>query len=870
MKPSSHRLTPALAALWFAAPLLAFPNAGLDAVDAAAVLRLNLRPGGGSEQTVTAFGAVRIRREDPATQPDGRTLVRTEIAAVALRGSSPEGAAVIRESPLRRSRGQVVQQTPGADFPADSFFDLFLEIETPQGVLTHHNPVRLEQAIEALPPVQTAFRPEDGFAPVELFTADGASAGVLRDMVLLLGPSPSFSVAREGASGLASDAIFDAPAAERLNAGSLGLMPGGDIDGLSFGNDWVRPVADVRFSVDAETLGAPGTAVRDKAGRGEASGDAFRVTSPSIVGGDNRLFVDEDGGSAPRFGLPAAEDVNALAGPPVSFVDPDGAGAPERPVYFSLRSGSPALAERGLSPADILVSTGAGPPPVFRSSTELGLIPSDDVDAFCLDAARNRVLFSLAPGSPTLLAAPAMPGDLFLASGPDVPRPPPVFAPAARLGLSETDNADALDCAAPELDFFFEAELRAEVQGETVVLRGPATLAVGVGPNGEAEYFERRERDEAPVEVIAMELAGETSFGEVRVRVRSAEEPPFEASLGSITEGRNRRGGLLDLPPFSSEGSAGFSVRGFFEVAIGGEIFHHAAPVVFEGSVTRKPPRLGESLPAAQPVELVDEQGRAAGVSITNAVLTLNSREPGPLPEFRREGLVSAASFAPGAAAGAIQSLFGAKLAESVLGADGVPLPEQLGGTSLRIEDSQGAARPAPLFFVAPGQINFLIPPETAPGPAVLTVETAAGRTSSALDVSAVAPALFSANANGRGVAAAQALTVAADGGRSTQFVFDPQAPLGERTGVPLDPGEEGTGVFLTLFGTGIRNAGGVLLEAGGLPVQVFFAGPQGRFVGLDQINAGPLPRELAGQGEVELVVTADGRRSNAVTVTIE
>ena len=44
---------------------------------------------------------------------------------------------------------------------------------------------------------------------------------------------------------------------------------------------------------------------------------------------------------------------------------------------------------------------------------------------------------------------------------------------------------------------------------------------------------------------------------------------------------------------------------------------------------------------------------------------------------------------------------------------------------------------------------------------------------------------------------------------------------------------------------------------------------PHSEFVGLDQINIGPLPPSLAGRGEVEIVVTADGMAANTVTVLI-
>jgi uncharacterized protein (TIGR03437 family) len=47
------------------------------------------------------------------------------------------------------------------------------------------------------------------------------------------------------------------------------------------------------------------------------------------------------------------------------------------------------------------------------------------------------------------------------------------------------------------------------------------------------------------------------------------------------------------------------------------------------------------------------------------------------------------------------------------------------------------------------------------------------------------------------------------------------------------------SGDFLVLFGTGIRRAvtGSITITIGGKSAPVLFAGPQGGFAGLDQIN---------------------------------
>jgi uncharacterized protein (TIGR03437 family) len=77
--------------------------------------------------------------------------------------------------------------------------------------------------------------------------------------------------------------------------------------------------------------------------------------------------------------------------------------------------------------------------------------------------------------------------------------------------------------------------------------------------------------------------------------------------------------------------------------------------------------------------------------------------------------------------------------------------------------------------------------------------------------------------------------------------------------------------LVLVLFGTGIRNqaaAGGVGVTIAGQPAEVLFAGPQGQFVGLDQINA-VIP-VLPVRGEVNVVVSIGPLTSNPVGITVQ
>ena len=224
-------------------------------------------------------------------------------------------------------------------------------------------------------------------------------------------------------------------------------------------------------------------------------------------------------------------------------------------------------------------------------------------------------------------------------------------------------------------------------------------------------------------------------------------------------------------------------------------------------------------------------------------------------------------------AADSIVSSFAPDFAERVTQADRIPLPTELDGISITVIDSTLTEHLAGLIVVTPLQINWVMPPQVAEGPARVTVTTQDGRVfSGVVAIGAIAPALFSANADGMGVAAASILRIQTDGSQSTELIFDPNVNPPGRIGVPIDLGPETDQVFLVLFGTGIRGRGkksAVSVTIGGEPVEVQFSGAQGEFVGLDQVNVGPLPRSLIGRGELDIALTVDDKQADIVTVTI-
>lgn len=214
--------------------------------------------------------------------------------------------------------------------------------------------------------------------------------------------------------------------------------------------------------------------------------------------------------------------------------------------------------------------------------------------------------------------------------------------------------------------------------------------------------------------------------------------------------------------------------------------------------------------------------------------------------------LVSAASYQGGLLA---PSSLAAAFATS-------PIPD---GAPVLVQDSGGTQRRAEVVGAAPTQVNFLIPPDTAPGPASVAIASLAGATL----VTGVAPGLFAINANGFGPAAATALRLRADGSQTSEPVFRCGSAPGSCTTVPLDLGPASDQLYLSLYGTGLRAGASLpIVTAGTERLEVLYAGPQPAFTGLDQINV-RLPRTLAGRGEIPITLVTGGRISNSVMIQI-
>jgi uncharacterized protein (TIGR03437 family) len=239
----------------------------------------------------------------------------------------------------------------------------------------------------------------------------------------------------------------------------------------------------------------------------------------------------------------------------------------------------------------------------------------------------------------------------------------------------------------------------------------------------------------------------------------------------------------------------------------------------------------------------------------------------GTTPMSNAPSIVSAASWStPQIAPGEIVVAFGQNLTPGTPDEIFGPLPTTYYGNSVSIADSASKTWPATLNFVSPDEVTFTVPSGVATGAATVNVVSSNGtQTTSNVEIVPVAPALFTLN--GSQLAAAETITVAANGTQSYGTTYQ------TTTGAELaaSPINVSTGtVYLVLFGTGLDAATleNTAVTVNGVPVQVDYAGTQNLFAGLDQVNV-LLPSSLAGKGTVDVQLTSNGVAANAVQVVI-
>jgi uncharacterized protein (TIGR03437 family) len=211
-------------------------------------------------------------------------------------------------------------------------------------------------------------------------------------------------------------------------------------------------------------------------------------------------------------------------------------------------------------------------------------------------------------------------------------------------------------------------------------------------------------------------------------------------------------------------------------------------------------------------------------------------------------------------------------------------LPTILGGSRIKVQGQN-----AGLIFVSPRQINFVVPVNldlsnvsdpTRPTVPVEVIPSDGPILTTQMVIFPVSSAIFTADSSGSGLPAATILRVKVDGTQVREPLYQRDAS-GAIIPKPVDLGPEGEKVFLILFLTGIGHATGpkippfvparvsVRVIANGYSLKPAFAGPQGDFAALDQINV-ELPRELLGNSTLKIAVTAiNEEQSNQTEVPL-
>lgn len=206
-----------------------------------------------------------------------------------------------------------------------------------------------------------------------------------------------------------------------------------------------------------------------------------------------------------------------------------------------------------------------------------------------------------------------------------------------------------------------------------------------------------------------------------------------------------------------------------------------------------------------------------------------------------------------------IVSLFGSGLANSTVSATSNILPQEVAGRSVRVTDAEGRVQSAGIYFVSPGQINFLMPASLSAGKARVDLFGSGGMIASAeITLSPVAPGLFTADGSVNGSPSAVLVRAPLQGPQSSTVLNGPIrfGPIGEQ-------------MALVIYGSGWRRASGlsaVSARVGTTNVTVQFAGAQGEYPGLDQMNL-VLPRSLAGSANQVLSISVDGVPANSVAL---
>ncbi len=155
----------------------AYPPAGTDTFSSTAEVTVDLSFSGGPVIPLTLSGPTTVLRSNPFLLPDGVTMAIDTSISLSLIG----GGATVVTAPSPPSTGQIQQITAGTDFPASSFFDVFVDITLPPNPTVHNE----TPVVMTATPDLTAIPPTPGttyvasLTCIPIFTAAGVQVGCI-------------------------------------------------------------------------------------------------------------------------------------------------------------------------------------------------------------------------------------------------------------------------------------------------------------------------------------------------------------------------------------------------------------------------------------------------------------------------------------------------------------------------------------------------------------------------------------------------------------------------------------------------------------------------------------------------------------------
>ncbi len=158
-------------------PRAVFPPAGTDTFSSTATV--GVQPGcTGRTVPVHLSGNTTVMRKAPGKNSSGHDFIPTEMITLDLKGSSPLGPVKVTLNPAMSSTGQVTAMGKSSDFPANSFFDIFVEVSAGNSSHLHNeSPIHMQATIKAIPPVGSKYKNPFGSTP--LLDPTGATVACL-------------------------------------------------------------------------------------------------------------------------------------------------------------------------------------------------------------------------------------------------------------------------------------------------------------------------------------------------------------------------------------------------------------------------------------------------------------------------------------------------------------------------------------------------------------------------------------------------------------------------------------------------------------------------------------------------------------------